>query len=229
MSVKCISLVLDKSIHGGTDLLMLLVLADYSDDDGNSYPAVASLARKCRLKPRRANYILAALQDSGELKVLKNEGPKGTNRYRIMLAALGAKPLHSSAPLHSAAPLHSSARGGALQCAKPLHSSADEPSLNRQEPSCSKSTPDGFDVFYKKYPRKVGKEKAIKAFAKAKAGAILEIILTDIDRRVISDEWTVDKMQYIPHPASYLNGKRWEDEAGAGSVGTVGGILPGAI
>jgi hypothetical protein len=136
MSVRCITAVLDNSQHASTELLMLVVLADYSDDDGNSYPSVASLARKCRLKPRRANYILTALQASGELRVLKNEGPKGTNRYRIMLSQLGAsKPLHSSAPLQRSAPLHSSAPTPALQCAKPLHSSADEPSLNRQEPS----------------------------------------------------------------------------------------------
>jgi len=133
MSVRAITQVLDKSAHGGTELLMLIILADYSDDEGNSYPSVASLARKCRLKPRRANYILKALTDSGELRILKNEGPKGTNRYRLIFSAMGqAQPLHSSAPLHSAAPLHSSAGGGALQCAKPLHSSADEPSLNRQ-------------------------------------------------------------------------------------------------
>jgi hypothetical protein len=138
MSVRCISQVLEKSVHAGTDLLMLIVLADYSDDEGNSYPAVASLARKCRMKARNANYILKSLQASGELKVLKNEGPKGCNRYRIMLASLGAIPLQRIAPLQSIAPLQHSARGGATQCAKPLQPIAPEPSLNRQEPSSNK-------------------------------------------------------------------------------------------
>ena len=136
MSVRCISLVLEKSIHSGTELLMLVVLADYSDDNGNSYPGVASIARKCRMGPRNANYILKALQDSGELRVLKNEGPKGTNRYRIMLALLGvAKPLQSSAPLKGSAPLQHSSPTPATQFPKPLQPIADEPSLNRHEPS----------------------------------------------------------------------------------------------
>ena len=139
MSVRCITHVLDKSVHAGTDLLMLIVLADYSDDEGNSYPAVASLARKCRMKPRNANYILKSLQESGELRVLKNEGPKGTNRYRIMLASLGAKPLQPIAPLQRTAPLQHSAPTPATQCAKPLQPIADEPSLNRQEPPSKKS------------------------------------------------------------------------------------------
>jgi len=89
--------------------------------------------------------------------------------------------------------------------------------------------PDGFDVFYKAYPRKVGKTAAGKAFAKAKAGAHLVDILADIASRQSSGEWTAEKAQFIPHPATYLNGKRWEDEQGTGTGGTVGGILPGAI
>lgn len=127
---------------------MLVVLADYSDDEGNSYPAVASLARKCRMSSRNANYILSALQASGELRVLKNEGPKGTNRYRIMLSALGdaeglkaAAPLKRSSPLKAAAPpeerftLKPTSGTPEAGFPKPLKPTSDEPSLNRQEPS----------------------------------------------------------------------------------------------
>ena len=128
MSVRCIGQVLESSRHAGTELLMLVVLADYSDDEGNSYLAVASLARKCRMSSRNANYILTALQASGELRVLKNEGPKGTNRYRIMLALLGAKPLKPTSPLK---PASATPEAG---FSKPLKPASDEPSLNRQEP-----------------------------------------------------------------------------------------------
>lgn len=128
MSVKAIGQVLELSGHAGTELLMLVVLADYSDDAGNSYPAVASLARKCRMSPRNANYILTALQASGELRVLKNQGPKGTNRFRIMLDQLGKRPLKPSAPLK---PTSAPPEAG---FPKPLKPTSDEPSLNRQEP-----------------------------------------------------------------------------------------------
>ena len=222
----------DKSAHSGTHLLMMLALADYSDDDGNSYPAVASLALKCRMQTRNANYILKALQESGELRVLKNKGPYGQNRYRIVLTQLGATtPLQPIAPPAEPCTLQPIAHTPAMDCSTPLQPIADKPSLNRQEPSCLKSTPAGFDVFYKAYPRKVGKEAAAKAFAKTKAGAILSTILADIERRASSGEWSADKLQFIPYPATYLNGKRWEDEAGAGggAVSLTGGILPGAI
>lgn len=92
MSVRTISVVWEHSQHSGTELLMMLALADFSDDHGNSYPAVATLAEKCRMKPRNANYILSALQASGELEVLPNEGPKGVNRYRIAIERLRGVP-----------------------------------------------------------------------------------------------------------------------------------------
>lgn len=85
MSVRMISRVWDVSAHKGNDLLMLLAIADFADDDGNAYPSVTTLANKCRMKQRNANLILAALRESGELEVRLNEGPKGTNRYRIVL------------------------------------------------------------------------------------------------------------------------------------------------
>ena len=127
---------------------MLVVLADYSDDDGNSYPAVASLARKCRMTPRNANYILGALQSSGELRVLKNEGPKGTNRYRIMLSKLGeprsteettalkrTSPLKAASPPEDAFTLKPTSAPPEAGFPMPLKPASDEPSLNRQEPS----------------------------------------------------------------------------------------------
>ena len=124
-----LSRVWEHSRLGGTELLMLLAIADFADDDGRAYPAVPTLARKCRLQKRRANYILSALKASGELEVHDNAGPRGTNRYRITL------PLHPSAPVQRTAPLHPSARTPALECPTPLHPSAYEPSLNRHEPS----------------------------------------------------------------------------------------------
>lgn len=154
MSVRCITQVLDLSQHAGTELLMLVVLADYSDDDGNSYPGVASLARKCRMSPRNANYILNALQASGELRVLKNEGPKGTNRYRLMLRALGeSQPLKAAAPLKRTSPLKAAAPTPEAGFSKPLKPTSDEPSLNRQEEkkrtrvkAALTSLPDGFEI-----------------------------------------------------------------------------------
>jgi hypothetical protein len=128
MSVRTLARVWELSRHSGTHLLMMLAIADFADDDGNAYPAVSTLATKCRMKARNARYLLQELTASGELAVIRNAGPKGANRYKINI------PLHSIAPLQQSAPLHSIAATPAMDCRPPLHSIAPEPSLNRQEP-----------------------------------------------------------------------------------------------
>ena len=70
-----------------------------------------------------------------------------------------------------------------------------------------------FGRFWKHYPRKKSKGQAEKTWLIIKPSEkLLEIILAAIDRATISDEWTKDHGQYIPHPSSWLNAKGWEDE-----------------
>lgn len=70
---------------------------------------------------------------------------------------------------------------------------------------------DHFDAFYKAYPRKVGKAPARKAFDKLKVTeTMLSDIMTAIERDKASKQW--QDRQYIPHPATWLNQRRWEDE-----------------
>jgi len=38
--------------QSGPHLLMLLAIADFADDNGNAYPSVNTLAKKCRIEPR---------------------------------------------------------------------------------------------------------------------------------------------------------------------------------
>jgi len=72
--------------------------------------------------------------------------------------------------------------------------------------------PDGFEDVYQAYPRKVGRPAAIKAWkaAKVKPSEVVTI-LEDIAKRKNEPEWTKDGGQFIPHPATYLNQRRWED------------------
>lgn len=72
---------------------------------------------------------------------------------------------------------------------------------------------DRFDSFWKEYPKKVSKVAAIKAWKKLKPDGILYgTIMSALEKWKLSDEWQRDGGQYIPHPATWLNGRRWEDE-----------------
>lgn len=70
-----------------------------------------------------------------------------------------------------------------------------------------------FDRFWAAYPRRVNKQAARKAFDKLKPDEnMMGIILRELDRQKHSQQWTKDGGQFIPHPATWLNGARWEDE-----------------
>lgn len=65
-----------------------------------------------------------------------------------------------------------------------------------------------FDQFWARYPRRIAKLAALKAFARARKTASLETILAGVERYVHGkpswQEWA--------YPASWLNAGRWDDE-----------------
>ena len=68
-----------------------------------------------------------------------------------------------------------------------------------------------FDLFWKAYPKKVGKEAARKAFAKVKAP--VETLIKAVEGQKRMPQWLKEDGQFIPHPATWLNQGRWMDEA----------------
>lgn len=72
-----------------------------------------------------------------------------------------------------------------------------------------------FAQFWNEYPKKVAKKDAERAWSKIPLDDLLfKRIMAGLDRARASPNWIKDKGQYIPHPATWLNGKRWEDEHG---------------
>lgn len=72
-----------------------------------------------------------------------------------------------------------------------------------------------FDRFWKAYPRRQAKKAAKKAWDKLKPDLPLcRIMAAALERQKRSSEWRRDGGAYIPYPATWLNGRRWEDEPG---------------
>lgn len=76
----------------------------------------------------------------------------------------------------------------------------------------SNALPEGFDEWWSIYPRKVAKVGAVKAYRKA--------LLETTPGRLLDGARTMAKdvaegrqeRQWVPYPASWLNGGRWDDE-----------------
>jgi hypothetical protein len=68
-----------------------------------------------------------------------------------------------------------------------------------------------FEIFWKYYPRKVGRGAAEKAWLKVDQGQF-SLIIKAIEVQKRSEQWLRDGGQFIPHPSTWLNEKRWMDE-----------------
>jgi len=70
-----------------------------------------------------------------------------------------------------------------------------------------------FEVFWKAYPRKVGKDKAWQVWHKKHpTSALAAEILAAVVQQSQSSQWLKDDGQYIPHPTTWLSQGRWQDE-----------------
>jgi hypothetical protein len=94
VSWEATSEVIAQSKQKGSGLLTMLIVANYSDPFGFSWPSIRTVARDARLSERNIQYLTRKATELGELEVFPKAGPvitkgpsKGqrTNLFRITL------------------------------------------------------------------------------------------------------------------------------------------------
>lgn len=96
------------------------------------------------------------------------------------------------------------------------------PEERRREESRSETTtplrspnggaPEGFTEFWSNYPRKKAKGDALKAWKTLRPDAVLRSrILAAVEAQRSSRDWSKQGGKFVPYPASWLRGQRWED------------------
>jgi len=73
---------------------------------------------------------------------------------------------------------------------------------------------DPFDTFWSIFPkhRRVKKPKAKAAWKKHVKPPLVDTVLAALRQDVSSEDWQRDNGAYVPHPTTWLNQHRWEDE-----------------
>jgi hypothetical protein len=90
-------------------------------------------------------------------------------------------------------------------------------------------TDNGFDAFWRAFPKHVGKGAARRAWDRRRLTADLQAtILAAVATQRRSEQWQRDNGRYIPNPATWLNEERWDDQLQVGT-GTRGDHTPGAV
>lgn len=91
--------------------------------------------------------------------------------------------------------------------------SLDKSNSNIRKTHITCSNDELFERFWNVYPKKQGKKRTEELFKKLNVDeALLDKMLSSIEKWKTTDQWKRDNGQYIPMPSTWLNGRRWEDE-----------------
>ncbi len=234
MSVGVMAWVWKHSQSKPVQRLVLLAIADCANDRGtDAFPAASTLAKKTGLSERGVRKAINDLQSIGELEVDYKAGPKGCNRYRVLMPDLA--PHAGSTRHHVPGTRHETTGDPAPRAPEPsLNHPPTEPSLEpslsgalfepQTKPPRKTATKPGadpaFDAFWAAYPRKISKGHARKAWTTATAtGTDPAEIITATEAHAARCARNRTEERFIPHPATWLNGERWGDQPETDRVG----------
>lgn len=109
MSNRLLTAVLaDRTLQAG-DRMVLVILADMANDDGECWPSMRGIGERAGMTARGARKVIRRLESAGFVQSKLSAGGRGANRYRIVETQLQpATPEQRPAPT----PEHSSAQVG---------------------------------------------------------------------------------------------------------------------
>jgi hypothetical protein len=229
MSVQALTWALDYPAASTTHKVVLLVLANYADDDGGCFPGQARIARQTVLSERGVRKVLAELEAAGlirrEHRYREGQGGRTSDRIYLALdgnAAPGAAISGGGIPAPQRGHTGTSPRtipapgAGHELSVEPL----EEPSVSPLPPAVATpapATPPGrshdlaFAAFWQAYPRKVGKPKARQAWERALRRQPDPAAIVAGAQRYAADPARYD--EYTAHPTTWLNRDGWDDPA----------------
>jgi len=82
MSIRLMLNVVKQSKRKPSEKLMLIILAEFANDNAECFPSFETLASLCNVSTRQAQNIIYTLIKEGEITVSRREG--GSNLYRIL-------------------------------------------------------------------------------------------------------------------------------------------------
>lgn len=212
-----------KSDLPSTRKFVALSLADQANDMGECYPSIPMIAQRCSLSDRAVRGAIRELEQANVIRsdmrtgrstvyVFTDPGtwcrgdeggprnvvPPGTSFPR---QDVPPSPAGDSAPPRNVVP-PTPERGSAITTTEP----PIEPPSNQKLSAPS----DRFDEFWSAYPKREAKPDARKAWAKVRPSEV-DAILADLAARAAHPAvW--NEIKFVPLPATYIRGRRWEDE-----------------
>ena len=205
--------------------LLYALISTLTHETGYCYASNAYFMEFFDIDERTVQRHLKALKDGGHIQIVNGEG--GTGRRKIYA---GVNPLSDNPDKNAGvddnpgknaggtpANLSSNPGKNVTRNNKENNKDYNTPSVPPGQRAGKKKRedwrPDLFDRFYSAYPRRQKRMEAIEAWNKLKPDeALMQVMISAIEKQRIAYDWTPERKRYIPLPASWLNGRRWEDE-----------------
>jgi hypothetical protein len=196
-----------------TEKVMLGEIASLDTGPRGCYATNAHFAEFFNLSISRVSEIISGLVEKGHVRVeLIREGKRVVERRLRLVDPFG----FPKTPSENAAnpfgkggePPSENTQGSNTQSNNTK--SIKNPSANGEG---DLALDEGFEKFWKLYPKKKGRKDAAKAWAKLKPDAELhQTLITALGSHCISEDWAKDGGRYIPNASTWINGERWTDE-----------------
>ena len=201
--------------------LLYAEISSLTDAEGFCFASNGYFQRLFELSERTIQNLLRALQDGGYIRI--EDGNGGSGRRKIFA---GINPVGENPAENCGVTPQKIAGGGAKNC---THNKKE----NRKENNPPKAPqgaagasggihrgaagdiwdPDAFEAFWKLYPKKRDKAKAITEWNRLKADRkLMREMSAALKMQMASEEWQRDNGRAIPYPCRWLSHRRWEDE-----------------
>lgn len=220
MSLKALTWVMEQApVDDPTSLLVLYALADRAHDDGTAaWPSQDWIAERARCSDRTVRRVLGKLEKQG---VIVKGDPRHVAHIRedrrptvwnlcMHLSRVDKMTGRTPGVERPDTGDQTTGRPGSNDRTQLCPTNRPEPSMNHPEPLSPTSVePSPFDDFWKLYPRKVGKGKALEAWGKAIANESPETIIGAVAK--YREDVAGAERKYLPYPGTWLNQERWFD------------------
>lgn len=205
MSVQAITWALGCKTEKSSDKFVLLVLANYADQDGFCWPHVGTIAELTVLSVRAIRRCLARL-DGAFLTIEKRRGTFGQQASSHYFLDLNNEIIAQTDVV-------SPSQGDIVAvagCHDVTHYNDDPSNIYVNNTIVQNDVL--FDAWWKLYPRKQDKKKALAAWTKQGCEKNAESLIEALKNQIANDAQYSGDQQYIPLPSSYLNKEKYNDE-----------------
>lgn len=197
-------------------IAVLISILDRINGNGTAWPSLNRIAADASVSRMTAVRSVKALVDLGYLERVSGSRVD-SNRYRLGSNTDVPTGRRSGEPTGSNTDVPGVGTNRCMEVGTPVFLELTQSNLpnepTQKHTSKAQAPADRFAEFYAVYPRKEARPAAEKAWRRLALDKEADKAIADVMARVgEGGPWKGTEKRFIPLPATYLNGRRWEDE-----------------